>query len=433
MKVAILSQGCAANFGDGEQLARLFETRGVETSFELGGATHVCVNACTVKGESSAIALLNKIRSEVREPKLLMLGCVTGKLENFLSETFKDASVSNLQTLRTNPEFLDEWLGGGTFKHGETEPEARSFVPGSRRVSRHIGIINISDGCLDACTFCSTRFSKGRHRSAPPEQIIDEASRAVSQGCKELWLTGQDTSCYGFDLGTNLARLAQRILTAVKGDYKIRLGMGNPRHLKAYEAELLETYQDDRVYKFIHLPLQSGSDKVLKAMGRRHSARTFLDLGLKFRERFPYFTLSTDMIVGFPGETDEDFKQTCEALTCAKPEICNITRFVPRPGTPAEKFTEQIPGKEKHRRSAELSALYHALALKSNGERIGETETVLTEKPGNRKGSYIAHDEAYRTVALRGNFEPGQTLKVKIVGAETFALLGEVARAESGN
>lgn len=433
MKVAILSQGCAANFGDGEQLARLFENRGIETSFELGGATHVCVNACTVKGESSAIALLNKIHAEVRAPKLLLLGCVTSKLEKLLSEHFQGASVSNLAALRSNPEFLDEWLGGKTFWQSETAPQVRTFVPGSRRVSRHIGIINISDGCLDACTFCSTRFSKGKHRSAPPEQIVDEAARAVSQGCKELWLTGQDTSCYGFDLGTNLAQLAQRLLTAVKGDYKIRLGMGNPRHLKAYEAELLETYQDDRIYKFIHLPLQSGSDKILKAMGRRHSVKTFLDLGSEFRKRFPYFTLSTDMIVGFPGETDEDFKQTCEALTCAKPEICNITRFVPRPGTPAETFKEQIPGKEKHNRSANLSALYHELALASNRARIGETETVLTEKPGTRAGTYIARDEAYRTVALRGHFEPGQTLKVKIVGAETFALLGEVVQAETGN
>lgn len=425
MKVAILSQGCAANFGDGEQLARLLEARGVETSFELGGATHVCVNACTVKGEGSAIALLNKIGAKIGRPRLLLLGCVTPELEKFLSRAFPGASVADLQTLRSTPELVDKWLLGKSFRQSGG-PAARTFIPGSKRVSSHIGIINISDGCLDACTFCSTRLSKGRHRSALPEQIVGEALRAVEGGCSELWLTGQDTSCYGFDLGTNLARLVQKILATVKGSYKIRLGMGNPRHVKAYEAELLETYQDDRVYKFLHLPLQSGSDRILKAMGRKHDAKTFLNLAHDFRERFPYFTLSTDLIVGFPGESEEDFKQTCEVLTCAKPEICNITRFVPRPGTPAETFGGQIPGKEKHRRSAHLSSLYQALALEANRARLGETATVLTEKPGSRAGTYLARDEAYRTVALKGNFEPGKALQVKIVGAETFALLGEV-------
>ncbi len=440
-QVVILSQGCAANFGDGEQIARLFEQFGYQTFFQIPKnfsdfpftPTAFCLNFCTVKGESTALQLLRKIKADFPQTRLLLTGCIPAHFKQLLQNDFPETFISNLETLYQRPQILQTLMDG--------EPKAnrdlmefskrlpRTYAPGTTRAAAHIGILNISDGCLDACTFCSTRLVKGIHRSAAPEKILDEAQKYIAAGCKELWITGQDTSCYGFDLGTNLAQLAQLLLTKIPGDYKLRLGMGNPRHLLNYLEEMLETYQDDRVYKFIHLPVQSGSDFVLQKMGRKHNADTFYRLNDAFRSRFPSFTLSTDLIVGFPTETDADFEQTLKLLNETRPSICNITRFVPRPGTLAAKFNSQIPGKIQHERSAILSTAFQKIALENNTAQIGKTERVLTDKSGQRPGTFIAHDSAYRTIALKGSFQPGAWLDVEYKTAETFAIQAEILRS----
>lgn len=424
-KISVFSQGCAANFGDGEQIARLLESRGYQTTFGNLDADAFCLNVCTVKGESTALQLLHKIKEAHPTALILLTGCIPQEFAKQLITEPENISLLNLDILRKEPELLDQWLNGKRILGNLKERSPRFFAKGISQETPHIGILNISDGCLDACSFCSTKLVKGNHRSVPPEKILEEATRYLSQGCKELWLTGQDTSCYGFDIGTNLAQLAGQILSENSGDYKIRLGMGNPRHLEHYLGEMLSVYEDERVYKFIHLPVQSGSDLVLKKMGRRHDVQTFRTLAQAFTNKFSYFTLSTDIIVGFPGETEKDFEDTCSLIEELRPTICNITRFVPRAGTLAAKFSEKVSGKEQHHRSAALSALFQKIALQNNQKRVGQISRVLTEKKGHRNGTYIARDEAYRPVALQGNYAPGKWLDVEIDSAETFALRGK--------
>lgn len=449
--VAILSQGCAANFGDGEQIARLLKMSGANVVFDIDSnsakarATDYaltsgtlarklpdafCLNVCTVKGDATALALLRKTMADHPSAPVLVTGCVPPNLQRQLAEEFPGVTVSKLEFLRQNPAQLKNWIEAGTFSStivlDTGNFKIRDFAEGTTRATSHVGILNISDGCLDACTFCSTHLVKGKHRSASPKAIVEEAQKYIDDGCRELWLSGQDTSCYGFDIGTNLAELAQQILTHVKGDYKMRLGMGNPRHLATYLDAMLETFQDDHIYKFIHLPVQSGSDKVLKLMGRKHDAATYRMLAEAFLTRFDYFTLSTDLIVGFPGETNEDFRDTLKILEETRPTVCNITRFVPRPGTLAAKLPEAVPGDEQHRRSAELAARFQEIALQNNGKRIGEQERILIDKPGKRAGTTIARDMAYRPVALQGEFTPGTWQNARITSAETFALIGEI-------
>lgn len=423
--ISIFSQGCAANFGDGEQIARLLESCGYKTVFAQENADAFCLNVCTVKGDSTALQLLRKIQNANSSAPILLTGCIPPDFEQKLLSENSNVSLANLDVLRKNPDLLNEWLKGNGFRENLKEKTPRIFTPGIAQESPHIGILNISDGCLDACSFCSTRLVKGKHRSVSPEKILSEAKRYLENGCKELWLTGQDTSCYGFDIGTNLAELAKKILEQNSGDYKIRLGMGNPRHLEKYLDEMLSVYEDERIYKFIHLPVQSGSDSVLQAMGRKHNVNTFRKMAEAFISKFSYFTLSTDIIVGFPGETREDFEQTCKLISDLKPSICNITRFVARPNTVAEKLPNKIPGKEQHYRSATLSELFQKIALENNLSRVGKTTKVLTEKSGHRNGTYIARDEAYRSIALKGNYKPGTWLNVQIEKAETFALLAK--------
>lgn len=403
--LAVISQGCAANFGDGEKIARSFasEYRVTFGMPESQKPDAFVLNVCTVKGNAGALKLLREALSTAPEAKLFITGCAP---KDFREEVAKITDKVVYTSLRE--------LGRGML----TLP---------LRESPLVGIVNIEEGCLDACAYCSTRLVKGRLHSYPAADIVQQVKSLVSDGCVEIQLTGQDCGCYGFDTGTNLAELVQQILAEVPGNYKMRLGMGNPRHMMQYLDDLLKCFEDDRVYKFIHLPVQSGSENILKAMNRKHSADDYLMLAEAFN-KFPLFTLSTDLIVGFPGETEQDFQDTLDILEKTRPTVCNITRFVARPNTPAYKMAGAVPDEVKHIRSATLAEAFQRIATENNARWVGQIETVVIEKPGYRKGTYIARNAAYRPVAITSEkpLQPGERFTVSIAAAEPFALIGNI-------
>ena len=403
--LAVISQGCAANFGDGEKIARAFasEYRVTFGMPESQKPDAFVLNVCTVKGNAGALKLLREALSTAPEAKLFITGCAP---KDFHEEVAKITDKVVYTSLRE--------LGRGML----TLP---------LRESPLVGIVNIEEGCLDACAYCSTRLVKGRLHSYPAADIVQQVKSLVSDGCVEIQLTGQDCGCYGFDTGTNLAELVQQILAEVPGNYKMRLGMGNPRHMMQYLDDLLKCFEDDRVYKFIHLPVQSGSENILKAMNRKHSADDYVMLAEAFN-KFPLFTLSTDLIVGFPGETEQDFQDTLNILEKTRPTVCNITRFVARPNTPAYNMAGAIPDEVKHIRSAALAEAFQRIAAENNARWIGQTETVVIEKPGYRKGTYIARNAAYRPVAITSDrpLQPGERFTVTITDDEPFALIGKI-------
>ncbi|MCQ2061092.1 MAG: MiaB/RimO family radical SAM methylthiotransferase [Fibrobacter sp.] len=429
MKIAIISQGCAANFGDGEKLARKLLQEALskgepapEIVFTIdpncAPDAHCAtdanrapdafyLNVCTVKGNAGALKLLRNTTEKFPEARIYITGCAP---KDFRAEALR---------ICPSVTFPDAANGEENLRH----PKLRE--------NSFIGIVNIEEGCLDACSFCSTHLVKGRLRSFSPESIVKNVAALVADGCKEIQLTGQDCGCYGFDIGTNLAELVQKILVHVPGDYRIRLGMGNPRHILQYKDALLECYKDERVYKFIHLPVQSGSESVLKGMNRRHTVRDYEILAESFQKEFPLFTLSTDIIVGFPGETEQDFEATCNLVRNTRPTVCNITRFVARAGTVAARFDDAsnyppVPDSIKHSRSAALADIFQKVAQENNSHWIGHEEFVVVEKSGYREGTTIARNSAYRPVAIQGSFPIGQKLRVHITDAEPFALIGEV-------
>lgn len=427
---AVISQGCAANFGDGERLARVLAAQheGCKVLFQLPDNVPDCgkqdaqsckqqeapdaiyLNVCTVKGNAGALKLLRTAYERFPGVPLFITGCAP---KDFREEALK---------------VTDKVVFTSLADIATSKPQAEE--PSTLRESPYVGIVNIEEGCLDACAFCSTHLVKGRLHSYAPEIIEQQVHDLVQDGCIEIQLTGQDCACYGFDTGTNLAELTQRILAHVPGNYKLRLGMGNPRHMMQYADALLECFRDERVYKFVHVPVQSGSDSVLKAMNRRHTAEDFRKLARMFSTEFPRFTLSTDIIVGFPGETDDDFAETVRLLEETRPTVCNITRFVPRPGTPAARMEQDaalaVPDSVKHERSAILFEKFQKIAEENNALWIGDTCDVVVEKPGHRAGTTIARNKAYRPVAIAGDIPAGTRLKVRITGAEPFALLSDL-------
>ena len=554
--IVVLSQGCAANFGEGEKIARIL-SRKSEVTFTFPEANKAAngkaaananakaagtaakanvasaakssenaaiaeanaanaasaakenvaapeaffLNVCTVKGNAGALKLLRKTVSAYPNVPIYITGCapkdfreeaikVTDKITftslKEISSAFEDdkqrrfpvgagndSTSASSVTLAGNDDKssppLSPWTEGiGSTKNTRVDsiagvypalvaggskmtaksqsstsnnsPAANKATPSSAneaflspankvlRESPYVGIVNIEEGCQDACAFCSTHLVKGRLHSFAPQAIVDQVQALVDDGCLEIQLTGQDCACYGFDIGTNLAELTQRILTHVSGNYRIRLGMGNPRHVLGYQEALLDCFTDERIYKFIHIPVQSGSENVLKAMNRRHTARDYAILAHAFNERFSKFTLSTDLIVGYPGESATDFNDTLELLKETRPTVCNITRFVARPGTIAARLeaTAAVPDSIKHERSAILAEAFQQIALENNRNWIGDECTVVTEKPGYREGTTIARNTAYRPVALQGSFPAGTTLRVRIKDAEPFALIADV-------
>ena len=492
--IVVLSQGCAANFGDGEKIARILSQKS-EVTFEfpeakpahstraenstraasfssktpanLENAAHSTraanpadfstekpeafyLNVCTVKGNAGAMKLLRKAASTFPDVPIYITGCAPKDFREEALRTVPNVQFTSLKELETSAQSPSNLATAHPAQSPSSLINART--PGSNKIYRNVlrespfvGIVNIEEGCLDACAFCSTHLVKGRLHSFAPQTIVDQVQALVDDGCLEIQLTGQDCACYGFDIGTNLAELTQRILTHVNGNYRIRLGMGNPRHVLSYQEALLDCFTDDRIYKFIHIPVQSGSENVLKAMNRRHTARDYATLAHAFTERFHKFTLSTDLIVGYPGEIDADFNDTLKLLKETRPTVCNITRFVARPGTVAAHLESTInsahleasnserlapaplaiPDDIKHERSAILAEAFQQIALENNREWIGDECTVVTEKQGYRAGTTIARNEAYRPVALQGTFPAGQTLRVRITDAEPFALIAK--------
>lgn len=412
--VAVISQGCAANFGDGEKVARLLSAN-YRVAFSIPKDEEpeaFYLNVCTVKGNAGALKLIRESHDAYPGAHIFLLGCTPKDFQ-------KDASALLSSVRFTTAKELESRLGSSA--------EIFNTQTCALRSSPFIGIVNIEEGCLDACAFCSTHLVKGRLRSNPAQAIVEQVRGLVYDGCKEIQLTGQDCACYGFDTGTNLAELVQNILVHVPGDYKIRLGMGNPRHVFPYLEPLLECFADERVYKFVHLPVQSGSERILKAMNRKHTVSDYAELVHAFKKHFERFTISTDMIVGYPGETNEDFNDTMNLLKETKPTVCNITRFVPRPQTVAHALntTAMVDDNIKHNRSAALAQTFQEIAQQNNLRWVGYEGFVVVEKNGHRQGTTIARNEAYNPVALQGRYEPGTKLKVRITGAEPFALIAE--------
>jgi MiaB-like tRNA modifying enzyme len=426
--ILLISQGCSVNLSESEQIAGLLAKNGFDAKFEskIEGSDcpeAIVLNLCTVKGDSSALKAVRIAKENYPETPMLVTGCTTPELIAALQKIDSAISVASTHAVERIPAIVQKMLVGKTVLDFEKEHSPKLGLPKIRKNSI-IGIISIAEGCMDACSFCSTRMVKGRLKSYDASQIAEEAKILVESGCKEIWLTAQDASCYGFDTGTDLAELAMRILSHAKGDYRIRIGMGNPRHILGYAEKLAEVYKEERVFRFLHLPVQSGSNKILQAMKRKHSVEDYKKLVDFFYSEFSDFAISTDIIVGFPGETEEDFNQSLDLVKWSKPTGCNRTRFVPRKGTLAAKMPGQIPSVEKYARSAELTKVFTQTALQNNLKYIGTEQSILIDEIGKRN-SWLGRANNYKPVAVRGDYKIGDRVNAKIKEAEAFALVGE--------
>lgn len=418
-KVFIKTYGCSFNQADSENMAGLLlKSKNFDIVDNEDKADLVIINSCTVK--NNAETKFWRDVNNIKKPKILA-GCVPQAEKD--KSKFLGFSVIGTNQITNVVEVAEETLNGNTVQLLKKEKNPRLNIPKIRKNSI-IEILPINEGCLGSCNFCATKFARGHLFSYDPDEIVKQAREALNDGVKELWLTSQDTACYGYDIKTNIVSLLRKLLE-MKRDFKIRLGMGNPDFLPDYLDDLIEVFKDERMFKFVHIPLQAGSDNVLRLMKREYEAKTFIDIVEKFRKTHPDITIATDIIVGYPGETESDFKKTIDVLKETRPDVINISRFWSRPGTIAAK-KKQLDSKIIKERGIRLTEVFHKISEENNKKWLGWKGKILISEYGKNNTS-IGRNYAYKPVIVKGKYDMGTELNVKINKTTVFDLRGELA------
>ena len=398
------------NYGEGEQLSKKMDSLGHVKADNADEADIVILNTCTVveTTEKNMIRRMGDLKKKGK--KVIVTGCMAKVQPKRIMIRLPDSVI-------IPPDRYDEFTDLIGKEYGCSEPVD---------VPRYgmSAILPIAQGCLGNCSYCITRFARGHLKSYDEDSLAEEFNRMVDDGAKEILITAQDTACYGRDIGTDLPHLIRRFLEK-NGDYRIRIGMMNPNNLDPILDDLTEIMEDRRMYRFLHIPVQSGSDSVLRNMRRRYTAEEFLAIADRLRARIPDISISTDMITGFPGETDEDHRKSVELIRRLHADTVNITRFSVRPGTDAASMKDQIQGNVSKERSTELTETKMDVEYKVNERLIGKRFRVLVTEKG-KEGTVITRTENYRPVGIDEDLPLGTYLEVEVTDCASTYVTGKI-------
>jgi threonylcarbamoyladenosine tRNA methylthiotransferase CDKAL1 len=418
-RVYLETYGCTLNQADSDILRALIAEEHQLVDSEKD-ADVVVINTCTVKGATENKTLS---RIETIGRKLVVTGCM-GVNQEKIRRFAPKAPIVGTSSLSSINMAIGDALSGRVSTYRQNE--SKDALP--KMLAAPIMRIPINDGCLSACAFCQTKIARPYLRSYSPKTIIRWINQSVSQGAREIQLTSMDSGAYGRDIRTNLAELLELISkddSQHKADeeFLVRLGMINPDHAKAMLSDLIRLMKGPRFYKFIHVPVQSGSEKVCREMNRDHSVRDFVDIVSAIRSEIPDAMVSTDIIVGYPTETEDDYQKTLELLRQTRPDITNVSKFSPRPGTKAKEL-KQLPSEIIKRRSKETSEVVRSINLGNRRALIGKRYRVLVTES---QPDFKARNINYQQVVLKifgGNL--GDFANVKITDANHGSLFGEL-------
>jgi len=408
MRAYVEAYGCTLNFGESREIETLLAGRGWEI-VEAPERADVSVLVTCVVIDKTERKMLRRVKALGSSPRLVVTGCMA-------TTCFEKARAIAPHAEFVPPGDMESFVG----TLGDSRcPNARA----PRRPPEHpISIVPIATGCVGDCAYCITRIARGELKSRSMQRVVDDVRRAVSEGPREVQLTAQDTAAYGVDIGLTLPGLVREVC-AIPWDFRVRIGMMNPRSALVHLDELAEIYQEPKVFKFLHIPVQSGSDSVLVKMSRGYSVRDFERIVSRMRSVVPEVTLSTDLIVGYPGETAEDHRANLDLVSRVAPDIVNVTRFSERPGTRAVLQTGKVAGWEAKDRSRELTKLRFSVALGKNRRWVGRTVRALSTEPG-KSGTTIFRTGEYKQVVVPGENVPGEWHLVRVTGATATYLRG---------
>ncbi|XP_010474289.1 PREDICTED: threonylcarbamoyladenosine tRNA methylthiotransferase-like [Camelina sativa] len=358
--IYIKTFGCSHNQSDSEYMAGQLTAFGYALTEVPEDADLWLINTCTVKSPSQSAMSTLITRGRSGKKPLVIAGCVPQGSRDL--KELEGVSVVGVQQIDRVVEIVEETLKGHEVRLLTRKTLPALDLPKVRK-NNFIEILPINVGCLGACTYCKTKHARGHLGSYTVDSLVDRVRTVISEGVKEIWLSSEDTGAYGRDIGVNLPVLLNAIVKELPSDQStmLRIGMTNPPYILEHLKEIAAVLRHPCVYTFLHVPVQSGSDSVLTAMNREYTASEFRTVVDTLTELVPGMQIATDIICGFPGETDEDFSQTVELIKDYKFPQVHISQFYPRPGTPAAKM-KKVLSKVVKQRSRELTSVFEAFA-----------------------------------------------------------------------
>ena len=428
------------NEHDSETLAGMLIEKGYVPAAERKDANIVIFNTCSIRenADKRFFGTLGQLKRRKTEQRENFTVCVCGCMmqQQHIIDTIKAKYpwvdvIFGTHNLHQLPELLDN-LYKEKHKQLAIWEEGGEIVEGlpAKRLFKHKAFVNIMYGCNNFCTYCIVPYTRGRERSRVPEDILKEVQALACDGVKEITLLGQNVNSYkgiSRDSGekTDFADLIY-MLSEVSGIERIRFMTSHPKDIS---DKLIAAYgKCEKLCHYIHLPVQAGSSKVLKEMNRHYTREDYLEIVRKLREVDPNIAISTDIIVGFPGETEEEFEETLTLCEEVRYDSAFTFLYSVRKGTPAEKFENQIPEEIKHERFNRLVDVINRISAEKNAEYVGRVEKVLVDGPSkNNSKTYGGRTESFKLVNFKGTPDMiGQVVDVLITGANTFSLEGEV-------
>ena len=436
----IITQGCQMNVRDSEAMAGLLAEMGYAPTADPADADVIILNTCTVRegAEDRAYGRLGQLRAlKRRRPGLLLgvAGClVQQERERVLERAPWLDLVFGVHNIHRLPDLLREardgcmpayevWDRSDRDRPLPVLPSYRGADGAGAQAGGVRGFVNIIHGCNKFCTFCIVPYVRGRERSVAPKDVVAEVRALAAQSVREVTLLGQNVDSYGHDLTPprDLAALLE-LVHEVDGIERIRFTTSHPRDMT---LRLIETVARlPKVCEHIHLPVQAGDDEILRRMHRAYTTAQYRETANAVRAAMPHASLTTDIIVGFPGETEQAFERTLQFVEDVRFDSVNTAMYSPRDGTPAAQYADQVDDGDKRHRLAALNRMQERIAAEINTTLVGSTQDVLVEEPG-RKGGFLGRTRTNKVVTFDGDRDLiGRTVAVKILEAGSWVLRG---------
>ncbi len=413
VRAHIEAYGCALNRGEAQEFESILRSTGWEVVDSPESANLIVVATCGVI-ETTELEMVKRAKHLQSFGKPLI---ITGCMATALREKIEAVAPSAEFVPPDGIDRLCDIAGVGKQNDWTLKP-----WPGTSCYT-----VPIATGCVGDCAYCITKIARGELKSRTVDQISAEVGRIGNpEMMQEIQLTAQDSASYGTDIGLSLPALLSK-LTKGPRSKRFRIGMMNPRTLIPIIDGVVEAYSSPQVFKFLHVPVQSASDRILDSMGRGYSISDFEKIVERFRSAYPGLTLSTDIIVGYPGERDSDHRANVELVERISADIVNITRFSSRPGTRASAAKDKVPGWVAKERSRELTELRFRISESRNRKKIGLVKEAIVTEEGTAS-TMIARTPDYEQVVLRERIGLGSEINVKILDCSPIHLIGEIVR-----
>lgn len=431
----IETYGCSANKNNSEILAGLLRSNGYEVTNNIKIAEIIIINTCIVKGktENKIKRRIQDISKEYYDKLLIISGCMPETDFKQIKELAPEALMLGtnhykdiIMLIKDHDENKLTDVRASTYLSKEREEKLLLPKISSNKL---ISINQISEGCLGECTYCKTRFAKGSLHSYPIDHIVKSIGSDLKNGAKEVWITSQDNASYGLDMKEKIPLLPELLkkILSLKHRFRLRLGMMNPDHVLPILEDLIDVYNDKKMYKFLHVPVQSASDNVLKTMKRKYSVSEVETIINMFKKEFPMMTFATDIITGFPTETSQDHKENIMFIEKFRPDVFNLSKYSSHKGTVAGTLPV-LDIKTINKRATELMSLHRKTAQENKSGYKDKKINVFVNSKTKVPHTFEARDEDYNIVLISSTDKSilGKNIEVKIKTIGVHHMIGVI-------